>query len=198
MRPSPPTVLLAGLTLLTTPLMAQSAQRFSAQGSLLYVSPSGDAYEGLSAGAGFEAQVRYTPSALSIGLGYQRSSHDIDLGEGFIEDATISGVFVEPRYVIDVGSMTYAPYVAARLAKLTQAVEVEGLEASASGTQVNLGGGLLVRLTTRVNLDLGVTYGTIDFDDVTLEYQGDTVVIEETGGSGQNVVLRAGLTVGLR
>lgn len=189
----------AALTLATVaPLEAQSAQRFSAQGSLLYVSPSGDAYEGLGSGIGFEAQVRYTPSAFSIGLGYQRSSHDIDLGAEFDETATLAGVFLEPRYVIDVGSMSYAPYLAARLALLTQSIDVDGLEASASGTQLNLGGGVLLRLTSRVNLDLGVTYGTIDFDDVEVSYGGETAVVDGTGGSGKNFVLRAGLTIGLK
>ncbi len=183
---------------LAAPLEAQSAQRFSAQGSLLYVSPSGEAYEGLSAGAGFEAQLRYTPSAFSLGIGYQRSSHDIDLGDGIDEQATISGVFLEPRYVLDVGSMAYAPYIAARLAALSQSVNLDGLEASASGTQLNLGGGVLIRLTPRVNLDLGLTYGAIDFDDVTVSFQGETVVIDGTSGSGRNFVLRAGVTVGLR
>ncbi len=180
------------------PLEAQSAQRLSAQGSIIYVSPSGDVYEGLGAGVGFEAQLRYTPSAFSLGIGYQSSSHDIDL-EGFTnETATISGVFLEPRYVIDVGSMSYAPYIAARLALLSQSVDVEGLKASASGTQLNLGGGVLLRLTSRINLDLGATYGAIDFDDVEVSYQGQTATIDGSGGSGKNFVLRAGLTIGLK
>lgn len=181
-----------------TRLEAQSAQRFSAQGSFLYVSPSGDAYEGLGSGVGFEAQLRYTPSAFSLGIGYQRSSHDIDL-EGFADEtATISGVFLEPRYVIDVGSMSYAPYIAARLALLTQSVDLDGLEASASGTQFNLGGGVLVRLTPRINLDLGATYGAIDFDDAEVSFEGETVTIADSGGSGKNLVLRVGLTIGLK
>ncbi|HET9066090.1 MAG TPA: outer membrane beta-barrel protein [Gemmatimonadales bacterium] len=180
------------------PVQAQSAQRFSAQGSVLYVSPSGDAYEGLGSGAGFEAQLRYTPSAFSVGLGYQRSSHNIDL-DGFPDEtAAISGVFLEPRYVIDVGSGSYAPYIAARLALLSQSVDVEGLKASASGTQLNLGGGVLLRLTPRINLDLGATYGAIDFDDVEVSYEGQTVTIPDSGGSGKNFVLRAGLTIGLK
>lgn len=189
----------AALTLLSAaPLAAQSAQRLSAQGSLLYVSPSGDAYEGLSSGVGFEAQLRYTPSALSIGVGYQRSSHDLDLGPGFDETVAISGVFVEPRYVIDVGSSSYAPYIAARLALLSQSADVDGLSASTSGTQINLGGGVLLRLTPRINLDLGATYGAINFDDVEVTYQGQTVTVEGSGGGGKNFVLRAGLTIGLR
>ncbi len=190
--------LMLPLLLLPGRVAAQSAQRWSAQGSVLYVAPSGDAYEGLSAGPGFELQVRYTPSAFSLGAGYQRSSHDLDLGDGSSETVTLAGPFIEPRYVIDVGSMSYAPYVSGRLAFLTQDVEVQGVTASASGTQVNAGGGVLVRLSPRVNLDLGATYGAINFDDVVLEYQGQTYTIDGTSGSGRNLVLRAGVTVGIR
>lgn len=190
------------LTLPVVSLTAQSAQQFSAQGSLLYVSPSGDAYEGLKSGAGFEAQVRYTPSAFSIGAGYQQSSHDLDFTEfGYgVRTAKIAGIFVEPRYVIDVGSSSYAPYVAARLAKLTQSAEIEELDlkASASGTQMNLGGGVLIRLTPRINLDLGLTYGTINFDDFKIEQGGATYTDTGSDSDGNNLVLRIGATIGLK
>jgi hypothetical protein len=190
------------VSLATVPAAAQSAQRLSGQVSLINVAPSGDAYEGMTSGMGFEAQVRYTPSALSVGAGYQRSSHDVDMGpEIGTESASISGLFVEPRYVFSVGSERWAPYAAARLARLTQAADVtiDGIdvEISASGTQLNLGGGVLVALTPRINLDLGLTYGKIDFDDGEVTVEGDTFVIDGTGGSGNNLVLRAGVTVGL-
>jgi opacity protein-like surface antigen len=195
-------VLALALAIPVVSLTAQSAQQFSAQGSLLYVSPSGDAYEGLESGAGFEFQVRYTPSAFSIGAGYQRSSHDLDFTEvGYgIRTATIAGVFVEPRYVIDVGSSSYAPYIAARLAKLTQSAEIEELDlkASASGTQMNIGGGVLVRLTPRINMDLGVTYGSIHFDDFKIEQGGATFTDPGSDSDGRNLVLRIGATIGLR
>lgn len=178
--------------------VAQSAQRWSAQGSILMVSPSGDAYEGLGSGVGFELQARYTPSAFSLGAGYQRSSHDLDFDDGTSESVALSGPFIEPRYVIDVGSMSYAPYVAGRLAFLTQSLEISGISASASGTQVNFGGGVLVRLSPRVNLDLGATYGVINFDDVVVESGGQSYTFDGTSGSGQNLVLRAGVTVGIR
>ena len=179
-------------------LHAQSAQRWSAQGSLLFVAPSGDAYDGLASGAGAEAQVRYTPSAFSLGVGYQYSSHDLTFDDGSSETVSLSGVFAEPRYVIDLGSSTYAPYASARVALLTQRVAFDGAEASASGTQLNIGGGVLFRLSPRVNLDLGATYGAIDFDDVRVSFEGETVTFTGSSGSGQNFVLRAGITVGLR
>lgn len=179
-------------------LTAQSAQRWSAQGSLLSVVPSGEAYEGLASGLGVEGQLRYTPSAFSIGIGYQLSSHDLTFPDASRETVTLAGIFAEPRYVVDVGSATYAPYLAARVALLTQSLEFDGLEASASGTQFNIGGGLLFRLTPRVNLDLGATYGAINFDDVTVSFDGQSATVDGSSGSGRNLVLRAGFTVGLR
>lgn len=196
-----PSLLVAALVGLAPAVVAQSAQRISGQVSLISVAPSGDAYEGMSSGIGFEAQLRYTPSAFSVGVGYQSSGHDVDMGEDFgTEDATISGFFVEPRYVIDIGSQSWAPYLSARLARLTQAANLDDLdvEVSASGTQINLGGGALVRLSPRVNLDLGLTYGKIDFDDGEITFEGETFVVEGTGGSGNNLVLRAGVTIGIR
>ena len=189
--------LVAALALAPALVTAQSAQRFSVQGSVLQVSPSGEAYEGLSSGIGFEVQGRYTPSALSIGLGYQTSSHDLEFDDGSTETVTLSGVFAEPRYVLAVGSEAFAPYLAGRIALLTQSIDIEGVTASASGTQFNVGGGLLFRLSPRINLDLGLTYGAIDFKDVEVEYLGETYIVEGSSGSGKNLVLRAGVTVGL-
>jgi hypothetical protein len=202
MRPVRYSLLLIALGGAALPLVAQSAQRLSGQASLISVAPSGDAYEGMSSGMGLEAQLRYTPSALSIGGGYQTSSHDVDMGpELGTQDGTISGLFLEPRYVFTVGSESWAPYASARLARLTQAADVtiDGTEyeVSASGTQLNLGGGALVRLSSRINLDLGLTYGKIDFDDGEVTVEGETFVIDGTGGSGNNLVLRAGVTVGI-
>lgn len=182
---------------------AQSAQTLSVQASGLYVGTYGTAYEGLKNGAGFEAQLRYTPSAWSFGAGGQLSMHDID-DDGFSgEQVRLAGVFIEPRRVLDFGNARFAPYVSARLAFLRQSidfdVEGESVSASANGTQVNVGGGGLIRLSPRVNLDLGATYGLINFGAVEVTVPGlGTTEIEGSSGSGRNLVLRAGLSIGLR
>ena len=175
---------------------AQSAQQWSLQGSALAVIPSGSAYEGLNSGVGLEAQVRYTPSALSWGFGVQYSSHNVDLG-GSSESVSLTGPFVEPRYVLDIGRASFAPYVSARLAYLRQHLQVQGISASAGGTQLNVGGGVLLRLTPRLNLDAGATYGMINFGDVEVSSGGQRVTVDGSSGTGQNLVLRAGLAVGL-
>lgn len=189
--------LLAAVPLVTSDLFAQSAQRWSIQGSLIDVIPGGQAYEGLSSGFGGEAQVRFTPSAFSIGAGFQLSKHDLDIGGGDKEKVTLSGGFVEPRYVIDVRNSKLAPYVSARLAVLKQKATVNQFDVSASGTQINGGGGVLMRVGSRVNLDFGLTFGAIHFGDVTISQGGQTVPVTGSSGNGTNLVLRFGAAIGL-
>jgi hypothetical protein len=173
---------------------AQSNQRFSVQGSLLRAQLLGDAYPGFASGYGFELQLRYTHSALSVGGGYQRTSHAL---AGFTDKVNLSGVFIEPRYVLAAfsrGSM--APYVSSRLSLLQQQISLQGLSSSATGLTINVGGGLLVRLTRRVNGEVGVTYGFTNFGDFTLK-QPDGQTTSGPSGSGSNIVARIGMAVGL-
>jgi hypothetical protein len=180
MRRAVPLIVVAFVTTVssTSSLSAQSAHRFSIQGSLLYVDVSGDAYEGIKNGGGAEGQVRFTPGAFSIGAGYQYSSHSTDADI----DVSIAGVFVEPRFVIDVGNAAFAPYASVRLAWPRAKATAFDQDVSISATQINGGGGLLFRLSPRVNLDAGLTIGRIKFKDA---------------GSGTNVVLRTGVAIGL-
>lgn len=174
---------------------AQTSQRFSAQASALFVTLSGDAYESLKNGPGVEGQLRFNPGALSIGGGVQFSKHDID-NTGFEDqiDGSIKlwGAFIEPRYVIATQSTRLAPYVSARLAYLRQSVDVDGVDAHANGYQMNGGGGILMRLAGNVNLDLGATFGYIDFSEA--KVSGTTTADPD---SGTNWVFRAGLAFGL-
>ena len=217
MRTRFPAAALAVLACITTPLMAQSAQRWSIQASGLYVGVAGDAYDGLKSGPGAEVQVRVTPSLWSYGAGVQYSTHSITGGDFTL---SLSGVFFEPRRVFDVGSAKFAPYLSARVAYLNLAADFDdvGLGAiratspelslavarratatiSAGGLQGNVGGGVLMKLSPRVNLDLGATLGGIRFGKATLEVDGRVIETSETvTGTGQNVVVRAGLAIGL-
>ena len=178
-------------------VVAQTGQPFSAQVSALFVTLSGDAYESLKNGPGFEGQLRFNPGALSIGAGFQYSTHDID-NTGFEEAASAGSVklvggFVEPRYVISTASARVAPYVSARLAYLRQSLDVDGFDGHANGYQINGGGGLLARLTGNVNLDVGATFGYIDFSEAKIS--GD--VTSADPDSGTNWVFRVGLAIGL-
>ena len=183
--------------------LGQSAQRLSLQASGIHVSTFGEAYDGLNGGPGFEAQLRYTPGVWSFGFGVQGSLHSFDDVELGNEDVTLSGVFVEPRRVIDVAGSRFGPYVSARLAYLRQSVDIDvdgtTITASASGAQVNGGGGVLIRLSPRVNLDVGATVGLIRFGDVEVDVPGiGSTKVEGSSGNGSNLVLRVGLAFGLR
>ena len=157
---------------------AQSAQALSVQVSGLYIGFGGSAYSDMSTGAGGEAQLRYTSGAMSLGIGYQITRHTMEGEEGHMSN---SGAFIEPRYVFSTSSPSLAPYVSARLGLL----HMSGImEETSNGGNVNFGGGVLMRLTSRANLDFGATYGYTRFSG------GIT-------GSGSDLVLRAGFALGL-
>jgi predicted porin len=182
---------------------AQTAQRFSIQGSGLYAPLQGSAYENLKAGNGFEAQLRYTPGAFSYGAGFQYTKHDPSDKLGLVANTSIMGGFFEPRYVFDVGSNVLAPYVSARLAYLRFKSTIPdqptapAQEATASGTQINGGGGVLFRLSPRINFDAGVTYGSIRLNDLTVTDKSSGRTTKDPSQSGQNFVFRLGLAIGL-
>jgi hypothetical protein len=181
-------------------LAAQSAQRWSVQVSAIGVGGGGDAFAGVSTGWGAEAQIRYTPSAFSLGAGFQYSSHDFDDPElTSTVPVKYYGIFAEPRYVVDVHSSSFAPYLSARLAWLTQSADFQDFDGTAkgSGFQVNGGGGVLVRLSSRLNLDLGATFGSIHFGDYIVKQGGEEIGRVE-GGNGTNFVGRVGLAIGIK
>jgi hypothetical protein len=188
-------VLLAGVPL--TGLHGQSAQRFSVQGSGLFINLFGDAFEGAEAGYGFEAQLRYTPSALSFGAGFQYTSHGV---EGIDDRATLIGGFFEPRYVFSTSSSSLFPYLSGRfyLVEIRSENSATDVRTTATGLAANGGGGVLVRLASRVNLDIGATYGYSSFSDFKFENLSTGITGEsDISNSGSNVVLRLGLTLGL-
>lgn len=197
-----PLALLAA-ALASTSAAAQSAQRWSIQVSGISVGAYGEAYEGLSNGVGLEAQVRLTPSLWSFGAGFQSSLHTADFGEGIGEqDISLVGLFVEPRRVLETGSTSFAPYLSGRLSVLQQSADIDvagfgTVSAEATGAQLNGGGGILFRLSPRINLDVGATFGLVNFGDVELSAGGETQTVEGTSGNGTNLVVRVGLAIGL-
>jgi hypothetical protein len=182
---------------------AQTGQKLSVQGSLLYSDLFGDQFPTLTAGFGGEVQLRYTPGAMSWGAGIQYTMHGDSEAEedGHDPNVKLLGVFVEPRYVINTGSSRTAPYLSARLAYAQFDVEVnfsdgDVLTFTSNGVTLNVGGGLLVNLASRVNLDVGATVGYSNYKDTVgnTDFQGP---FDQPGGSGANVVVRLGLAVGL-
>lgn len=187
-----PIVRLAGLlcllAVLPTSAAAQSAQQFSLQFSGLGAIPFGDRLQSVEAGIGWEAQVRVNPSAFSIGVGAEQTFHTI---ESTTRDMTFLGGFIEPRYVIDLGSDIVVLYLSARAAVSQVKLSVGTFESTGAGYTLNGGGGLLFPLGNRVNLDVGATVGYKDLG--VLDLPTGTLDLE-TGG---NVVGRIGLAIGL-
>ena len=193
------------------PAVAQSAQKWSLQASLFSSTLFGDnpIFKNVDPGAGFEVQVRWTPSLFSLGAGFQWTTHKqnlLDSQPNVINDpnTTLNGFFLEPRYVILVGSNTVAPYVSGRVSFLRQTTTAEfrttdgtvTLNASADGINFNGGGGLLFRLGGRVNLDVGATYGYSSFGDFVTEVDSKPFA-REGSSTGQNLAVRMGLALGL-
>jgi hypothetical protein len=191
-------------------LPAQTAQPISVQLSGLFEGLYGDAFEDVRPGAGFEAQLRYTRGAWSVGLGYQTAAHQYDFcyvplsggGCGRIIPSRIrgSGVFFEPRYVFDAGSDVYAPYVSGRFSIVRQNDSGDpDFEYSFTGSSANGGGGVLFRITPRINFDAGATFGYTRFTSYrTLDRQTGEVQTGSIGGaSGSNFVLRIGVAIGI-
>ena len=198
----PLAISLVAVALNPAPIEAQTGQRFSIQGSALYTNHRGDGFRTMTAGTGFELQGRYTPGALSIGSGVQYTRHGDSEAKADGHDAAINllGLFVEPRYVIATSSDRAAPYLSGRLVVATFDVKVdfsdgETLAFTSNGLTANVGGGLLIRVANRVNLDVGATVGYASYQDTEGTVAGQPFNMEM--GSGRSVVARIGLAVGL-
>jgi hypothetical protein len=179
---------------LSAPLLAQSAQAVSLQVSGLYNGVFGNAFFGLRDGAGVEAQVRYTPGSLSVGAGFEYTNHGSDVRP---ENTRLYGGFIEPRYRIHAGSNVVAPYLSARFSLLKVGFSGNDLSLSSNFIQLNGGGGLLFRLNSRVNLDVGATFGFNRLGEGTLRSESGGGSVPVRANSGSNVVLRLGLAIGV-
>lgn len=169
---------------------AQSAQRFSIHASALRISFSGDGYAGTGAGLGFEIQGRYRLPFMSVGLGFQLTRHK-ELGAS--ENGQLTGFFVDPRYVLPVRSDRFGPYLGLRFAALKHRVVYDAVTITTSGYAFGPGGGVLVRLSRKLNLDLGFTYNYASFG--TGEVNGNPIPGSKIG-SGSSLVARAGMSYG--
>jgi hypothetical protein len=170
------------------PAPGQAAQAWSLQASGMATSQR---WENKSInGAGFEGQLRYTGGLLSWGFGAQYSTHSSKTTTG-TDKLTISGGFIEPRYAIDAGSETFAPYVAGRLAALRQNLTFARGKANSGGWAVGAGAGTLIRVSATINLDLGVALLSQSFSNVNFP-NGQVLKFEPFMG----YVAKGGLSVG--
>ena len=173
---------------------AQSAQPVSLQASGLFNGVFGNLFQDLQDGFVGEAQVRYTPGALSVGAGFQYTSHAF---RGRTERARLYGGFIEPRYRIHAGSNVAAPYLSVRFSLLKVGITGGDLSLTSNFIQLNGGGGLLVRLGPRINLDLGATYGYDRLSAGELRSASSGASLPVEASSGANAMIRLGLAVGI-
>lgn len=163
----------------TVRLEAQSLQRLSVQGSGAVLFPSrDDPFFESDTRIGYEGQLRYTFNRLSLGVGYQRSTVYKFSADGVDFSAALSLGFIEPRYVVSAGNAA-ALYVAGRLGYGTLVCSEE-CNANDAYLTYGGGGGVLVRISSRMALDLG----------------GQYFIANDTFDSGY-AMLRVGLGIGL-
>ncbi|MCU0634530.1 MAG: hypothetical protein MUE41_06625 [Gemmatimonadaceae bacterium] len=185
-----------GITLPST-VRAQSAQPVSVQLSVLGTAiDNGPTNIG---GIGVEPQVRFnwlksaTRGVISVGVGGQWTRHTS--GPDAI---TITGVFLEPRWVFPVNSERFAPYGALRLGLLQQASSIDlgrvgTWEGNSWGSAVGGGGGFVVRITPKVNFDVGGAIVRQQFGELNLPQNLGTIY----GNGFLTYAVKAGFTVGL-
>lgn len=187
------TAALLGLPFLPADAAAQMAQRVSLQISAVQSVPFGGDLLDLEPGPGGEVQLRLSFGAFSLGFGGNTFEHDVRDTRRILE---VYGTFLEPRYVVAVGGDVAALYLSGRAAvtrnRMTIVNDPFGTGGSSRGSTLNGGGGVLVRLGSRVNLDIGATVGKVDLGELTLD-GGEFVDV----GSGNNVIIRVGFAIGL-
>lgn len=181
----------ASLATLALPASAQTASPISLQVSGLWSLPFSGGLSRVQAGPGVEAQLRYNPGVFSFGVGAEISWHDTGVSGRSVK---LTGAFLEPRFVIQTGSERVAPYLSARIAISQTTFEIANRSSTATGFTANGGGGLLIVLGSSVNLDLGATLGREKIGSATVPTTPPTVF---DLGSGNNVIIRVGLAIGL-
>jgi hypothetical protein len=164
--------LAASTLILPNAVSAQSAQKYGLQGSVFTTGiPVND---GTLGGVGAEAQFRFnqlkdikaTGGPLSLGIGGQYTSHKSK------DDLTlkVSGLFIEPRVVIDKSSAEhFFPYLSARVGLLRQSSD---FASTTNGFAVGVGLGFGYKLNANVNLDVGAAALQQSFSDASTSTGG--------------------------
>lgn len=180
--------LVVAVAALSTPVTAavsnaQTAQPLSLHASAFATRLSFEDGSPASAGVGAEVQLRRTFSRFSIGVGAQFTQHD-DLS------SQLGGVMIEPRMVLDIGTSWMTPYLAVR----TGYVRVLNLaDVTVQGLDLGGGGGLIIPLGRRTNLDMGGALVQSLYRS-TFNLNGSTI---NRRSNAVNYAAKIGLSVGL-
>ena len=173
-------------------LGAQTDQPFAVQVSGVVLQADQEFSNGRDLGV--EGQIRWTRGAWSFGAGVQYTSKRVedatyDSQHHFDYEMNWLGLFLEPKFVVLVFGNRFGLYVSGRVAvsRMTDAEvgtrgvfdpssqsvtpEAYSAEVTRTGLATLIGPGLLIRLTSHVNLDLGITGGFAAWGEVDVEMQ---------------------------
>jgi hypothetical protein len=119
--------------------------------------------------------------------------------QGLSNKVSLSGLFLEPRYAIAVSSRIVRPYVAGRVALMSQKTDLGDLGGTlpvkANALAYGVGGGFVARINGHLGFDLGAALTSLNFGDFKYRDTGATSGLD--AGSGTMFVLKAGFNVGL-
>ena len=177
-RLSLPLLLLAALALPAGAQGRRTAPTVSLEVGGVYAAYRGGDFGVLNDGPGFDAQANLGVGLLSVGGGYVRTTHDV---AGSDEDATMSGVFVEPRLAQPLAYGNVTPYLLGRVARMESPIDGR----DATGTAFGGGLGLLLWVAPGVQVNGSAAYSA-------------TRLTADAGGrtTGNGLTLRLGLSLG--
>jgi len=148
---------------------------------------SGNALGSATEGTGFEVMGAGGVSVLSLGGGYQRSTHRVG-----IRDATVDGFFVEPRLALPFVARNVTPFVYGRVSRLDRSVTGDIGSLETRGTGLGAGLGTYLWLAPNVQLSSSVGWNEVRFGD-----PGPAAGFPIAGRtSGNSWTVRAGLVLG--
>jgi hypothetical protein len=161
--------------------------QFALEGSGSLSQLSGNAVGSATDGTGFEVMGSVGVSVLSLGGGYQRSTHRVG-----ISDARVDGFFFEPRLALPFVARNFTPFVYGRVSRLDRSVDGEIGSLETRGTGLGAGLGTYLWLAPNIQLSSSVGWNEVRFGD-----PGPGAGFPITGRtSGNNWTVRAGLVLG--
>lgn len=169
------------------PQMRRDRPQIALEGAGALSTLSGNALGSATDGTGFDVLASIGVSVLSLGAGYQRSTHS--LGG---DDAVVHGVFFEPRVALPLAARNFTPFVYGRVSRLERTIDNSLGSVNTNGTGLGAGVGTYVWLAPNVQLNTTVGWTDLRFGAT------DNVSIFPLAGrtTGSSWGVRAGLTLG--
>jgi hypothetical protein len=152
-----------------------------------FASLQGNALGSATDGRGFDVMASLGVSVLSLGGGYQRSTHRVGG-----TDAVVQGVFFEPRLALPFVARNFTPFVYGRVASLERSIDASDGRQATRGT--GLGAGIGTYVWIAPSIQLNTTLGWTD-----LRFGADdenSVFATSARTTGSSWGVRAGLTLG--